>query len=283
MAKKTTDVAKVEADPTASVPAVLDFGEDSGLGFENQTQADISIPFLNVLQGLSPQVEAEDSPYKSGMIYNTVTEEAYKGSSGLSIIPVHTEHKFVEYVPRIKGGGFVAIHEEGSPVVEKAKNESTKFGKYQTPDGNEIVETFYVYALDAETGAYLVIPFASTKIKQYRAWNTRVNLFNHRSFGIPGKPPLFAHVVRLTTEKESRKGGDSFNFRLNPVNPERVVDGKTYPAILTSMIGPKDERYQVAKSFLEMIKEGKATAAHETNTHNVETEGASTDNSKVPF
>lgn len=282
--KKPTEVVKVEADPTAQVPAAFDFGQDSDLGFENQTQADISIPFLNVLQSLSPQVREEDSPYKAGMIYNTVTEEAYKGSVGLTIIPVHTEHKFVEYVPRDAGGGFVAVHEDGSLIVEKAKASSTQFGKYKTPEGNQLVETFYVYALDAETGGYVIIPFSSTKIKQYRSWNTRVNLFNHRAFGIPGKPPLFAHVVRLTTEKESRKAGDSFNFRLNPVNPERVLDGKTYPAILTSMIGPKDERYQVAKSFLEMIKEGKAKASHETNEAMPESEGPpSTDSSKCPF
>jgi hypothetical protein len=281
----TTEVAKVEADPTASVPAVFDFGQDSGLGFENQTQADMSVPFLNILQGLSPQVQEEDSPYKAGMIYNTVTEEAYKGSVGLSIIPVETEHKFVEYVPRDAGGGFVAVHEDNSLIVEKAKAASKAFGKYKTPEGNDLVETFYVYALDAETGGYLVIPFSSTKIKVYRNWKTCVNLFNHRAFGIPGKPPLFAHIVRLTTEKESRKAGDSYNFRLNPENKERVVDGKVYPAILTSMIGPKDERYLTAKSFLEMIREGRATAAHETNSQVADTvEGAaSADSTKCPF
>lgn len=284
--KTTTELTTVEKDPTAQVPAELgfDFGSDADLGFENQTQADNAIPFLNVLQGLSPQVQGEDSPYRAGMIYNTVTEEAFKGSVGLTIIPVYTEHKFVEYVSRDAGGGFVAAHEDNSPVVIKAKQESTKFGKYKTAAGNDLIETFYLYAMDAETGGFMVIPFSSTKIKQYKAWNTRVNLFNHRAFGIPGKPPLFAHVVRLTTEKESRKAGDSYNFRLNPVNPEKTVDGKVYPAILTSMIGPKDQRYQSAKGFLDMIKAGKAVAAHETNSNVVETEGSvSTDSSKCPF
>lgn len=283
MAKKsTTTKLTITEDPTAGVPAVMDFGEDSGSGFENQTQSDIAIPFLSVLQSLSPTVKSRE--HEAGMMYNTVTEEVFDGKEGISVIPVCTEHKFVEYVPRDAGGGFVAVHEVDSKVVEKAKAASTKFGKYSTESGNQLVETFSVYAIDAESGAYLVIPFTSTKIKQYKSWNTRINMFNHRAFGIPGKPPLFAHVVRLTTEEESRKGGDSFNFRLSPVNPERIIDGKKYPAILTSMIGPSDPRYIEAKGFLEMVKGGKATAAHETNTHVVAEEGsASTDSTKCPF
>lgn len=284
MAKKAqTEVAVVAEDPTAGVPAVMDFGADSGLGYENQTQADISVPFLNVLQDLSPTVKTRE--HEAGMLYNTVTEEAFDGKVGITIIPVCTEHNFVEYVPRDAGGGFVAVHEVESKVVEQAKAKSTKFGKYATENGNQLVETFNVYAIDAETGAYLIIPFSSTKIKQYKSWNTRVNMFNHRAFGIPGKPPLFAHVVRLTTEEENRAKGDSFNFRLTPVNPERVVGEKKYPAILTSMIGPQDPRYVEAKSFLEMVKEGKAKAAHETTSHVVsESEGsASTDSAKCPF
>ena len=283
MAKKATTEVVVAEDPTAGVPAVLDFGQDSGLGYENQTQADISVPFLNVLQDLSPTVKSRE--HEVGMMYNTVTEEVFDGKEGITIVPVCTEHHFVEFVPRNAGGGFVAVHEVDSKVVEKAKAESTKFGKYATENGNQLVETFSVYAIDAETGSYLIIPFTSTKIKQYKSWNTRINMFNHRAFGIPGKPPLFAHVVRLTTELEKRSGGDSYNFRLAPVNPERVVNGKKYPAILTSMIGPQDPRYTEAKSFLEMVKEGKAKAAHETTSHvSTESEGsASTDSAKCPF
>jgi hypothetical protein len=46
----------VAEDPTKNVPAVLDFGDDAELGYENQNNEDVSIPFLNILQGLSPQV-----------------------------------------------------------------------------------------------------------------------------------------------------------------------------------------------------------------------------------
>lgn len=263
--KPSTELTKVQDDPTADVPAMLDFGSDAGLGFENQTQADISIPFLNVLQALSPQVTVEDSPYKAGMIFNTVTQESWKGSTGLTIIPVDTEHKYVEYVPRLQGGGFVGVYEDNSPVVERAKKESTKFGKYKTPAGNDLVETFYMYAMDAETGGYFIIAFSSTKIKPYKDWKACVNMFNHRAFGIPGQPPLFSNVVRLTTEKETRKGGESYNFRLNPANPGKEIDGKMYPPILMSMIGPKDVRYQKAKEFYNMIKAGKAEVNHESN------------------
>lgn len=273
-------------DPTADVPmAAFDFGDDAGKGFENQTKEDFSIPFLTVLQGLSPQVQMEDSPYKVGMIYNTVTERGVKGSEGLKIVPVTTEHKYVEYVPRDAGGGFVAVHDPNSALVEDAKRRSTKYGKYKTPEGNELVETFALYAIDADTLEGFVIPFSSTKIKIYKDWNSRINLFNHRMYGIKSQPPMYAHVVRLTTEKENRTSGDSYNYRMNPVNPDRVVDGKLYPAILCSMIGPNDPRYQAAKGFLEMIQSGMAKADHASHSAPAEDVGGTKEASgaDIPF
>lgn len=271
-------------EETAVSTEVLDFGDDAGAGYENQTNDDVAIPFLNILQGQSPEVLAEDSDLKAGMIYNTVTQEAVKGSVGVTIIPVTTEHVFVEWIPRKQGGGVVATHKPESSVVLKAKAESVKFGKYKVGE-NDLVETFYVYALDAETGAYMIIPFASTKIKPYRSWNSACKLFNHTAYNIPKRPPMFAHTVRLTTEGESRNDGDSYNYRMNPANKGTEKDGVKRPAILNSMIGVNNPLFTEAKHFLKLIQEGVAKASYD----NVKQEGEATkplaadDDSKVPF
>lgn len=283
--KKADSKAVALKEETALSTEVLDFGDDAGKGYENQSNDDIQIPFLEVLQGLSPRVVDEDSDLKAGMIFNTVSQEAVKSSEGLVIIPVTTQHLFVEWVPRLKGGGYVGTHAPESDVVQKAKAEAVKFGKYQVKE-NDLVETFYVYALDAETGNYMIIPFVSTKIKPYKTWNSACKLFNHTAYDIPKRPPMFAHKVRLTTEKESRAGGDSYNYRMTPVNPAtgKKEDGSFRPAIYNSMIGVKNPLFAEAKHFLSLINEGTAKADHTTATQE---EGASKpkadDDSKVPF
>ena len=271
--KKADDKAVALKEETALSTEVLDFGDDAGKGYENQSNDDVQIPFLNVLQGLSPEVVDEDSDMKAGMIFNTVTQEAVKGSEGMVIIPVTTQHLFVEWIPRDKGGGYVGTHLPESEVVQNAKAAATKFGKYKNGE-NDLVETFYVYALDAETGAYMIIPFVSTKIKPYKAWNSACKLFNHTAYNIPKRPPMFAHQVSLTTEKESRTSGDSYNYRMAPVNPAtgKKDDGSFRPAIYNSMIGVKNPLFTEAKHFLSLINEGVAKADHTTATQE---EGAS--------
>jgi hypothetical protein len=284
--KKAEEKALAVKGETGVSTEVLDFGDDAGKGYENQSSDDVQIPFLNVLQGLSPEVVDEDSDLKAGMIFNTVTQEAIKGSDGMVVIPVTTQHVFVEWVPRLKGGGYVATHLPESPVVQKAKAEAVKFGKYTTGE-NDLVETFYVYALDAATGNYMIIPFTSTKIKPYKSWNSACKLFNHTAYDIPKRPPMFAHRVSLTTEKESRPGGDSYNYRMTPLNPATGLktDGTFRPAIYNSMIGVKNPMFTEAKHFLKLINEGVASADHSTATQE---EGgtkpkAADDDSNVPF
>ena len=289
--KKAAEKAEEQAvmsqeDPTAQLPATFDFREDEGAGYEGQTNADIAIPFLNVLQKGSPQVDSEDSPYKPGMLYNTVTEEAFKGSEGLTIVPVYTEQAYVEWVPRDNGGGFVAVHKPDSPVVAKAKAESKKYGKYKTPAGNDLVETFQVYAINADDPEdFFVLSLTSTKIKPYKTWNTKTKKFNPRPFGIDCKLPMFCHRVKLTTVKETRGEFTSYNIEMNPLNPASEKDGKLYPAIWNSMIGTKHPAYIAAKEFLSAIQSGIARAAHETNIQDVSEggESATIDDEKAPF
>lgn len=50
---KANEVAELKSN----LPVVAhDYGVDAGAGFENQTSEDYAIPFIGVLQALSPQV-----------------------------------------------------------------------------------------------------------------------------------------------------------------------------------------------------------------------------------
>lgn len=270
---------EVAEKKSTAVGQVIDYGDDAGAGFENQSREDISIPFITVLQALSPQVSKETvEGAKSGMLFNTVTEELTVPEDGITFVPGYTEHVYVEWVPRKEGGGFVAIHQMGSDVVAKAKDESEEFGKLKVDrEGggqNDLVETFYVYGsvIDEEENpeSMAVIAFTSSKIKIYRKWNTSIRMFTVKTEdGRKIRPPMFAHKVKLGSQQETANGEDYYNFTLKPAN------GK----IADSLLEPGCEALESARSVGEMVKSGLASAAHDS----VDGESGDRSDDDIPF
>ncbi len=253
---KTTDVAVKEQNTAmAEYGAYADY---AGAGFENQTSDDYSIPFLQILQALSPQLQENDS-LRQGMILNTVTGEVWDGKKGIAFVPATTQHVYVEWKPRDAGGGFVGIHEVNSDLVNHAKAASSEYGKYSTPDGNELIETFYVYgiALDDDGNASeAVLAFSSTKIKKYKGWMTKA-----KTIQIPlpdGRripAPLFAHRYRLKTVSEKNNKGQFFNWDAIAFDGANDQEAR----LLTD-----DPLFQSAVNIKSMIEQGKARAAYES-------------------
>lgn len=253
---KTTDVAVKEQNTAmAEYGAYADY---AGAGFENQTSDDYSIPFLQILQALSPQLQENDS-LRQGMILNTVTGEVWDGKKGIAFVPATTQHVYVEWKPRDAGGGFVGIHEVNSDLVNHAKAASAEYGKYNTPDGNELIETFYVYgiALDDDGNASeAVLAFSSTKIKKYKGWMTKA-----KTIQIPlpdGRripAPLFAHRYRLKTVSEKNNKGQFFNWDAIAFDGENAQQARLLP---------DDPLFQSAVNIKSMIEQGKARAAYES-------------------
>lgn len=252
----TTDVAVKEQNTAmAEYGAYSDY---AGAGFENQTSDDYSIPFLQILQALSPQLQENDS-LRQGMILNTVTGEVWDGKKGIAFVPATTQHVYVEWKPRDAGGGFVGIHEVNSDLVNHAKAASSEYGKYNTPDGNELIETFYVYgiALDDDGNASeAVLAFSSTKIKKYKGWMTKA-----KTIQIPlpdGRripAPLFAHRYRLKTVSEKNNKGQFFNWDAITFDGENAQQARLLP---------DDPLFQSAVNIKSMIEQGKARAAYES-------------------
>ncbi|HET8689559.1 MAG TPA: hypothetical protein VFM18_23360, partial [Methanosarcina sp.] len=74
MSKKESN-AVVEAQNTA-VAMAMDFSADAGMGMEGADKTSFAIPFLTMLQGLSPQVESVEGA-KPGKFINTITNELF--------------------------------------------------------------------------------------------------------------------------------------------------------------------------------------------------------------
>lgn len=251
-----SEVALVDEKAKALALSANDYAEyeaDRGMGTENQTSEDISVPFIEILQALSPEAQAEDGP-RPGTLINRATGEIWKGSEGIAFIPATTSHVVVEWVPREKGGGIVATHELDSDLIRQVRA-TQPLGKYVHPEsGNDLIETFYLYGImvDGDQSYPAVMAFSSSRIKAYKDF-----MFRARSIVIAlpdgrklTKLPLFSHRYRLTTVAAENNKGKWHTLQVR-------FDGENAEA---ARIAPSHELYQLAKSLCADVNEGRKVA-----------------------
>lgn len=254
------EVAEVKNTQVAT--GGFDYGEYSHAGFEGTTINDLSIPFINVLQSNSPEVEDELIPgCKPGDLVNSVTKEILK--QPVVIIPVYKEAAVVEWVPRTKGGGLVDRHELDSEVFLNAikanggsrippKDADGKRIPFKSAAGNDLVETYYVYCLimnpeGTETEGYCVLSFSSTKIKVHKDWMTAM-------YTQKGRPPIFANRCKVSTTKQKNESGTFYNYNIGPF-ADSWRESLINPGSPEGMALLKE-----AKEFGDMIDQGLARA-----------------------
>lgn len=245
-AVETTEVAvRQEAQAPATADAPIDFLADAGQG-TNFGGGDLAIPFLQILQKNSPQVDPDNAGKyidgaKVGMILNTVTNEVYDGKEGVVVIPTGYAKMFVEWIPRDAGGGFVGQHGPGSDAVKNAKPNPNKANKLVIGD-HDLVETAYHYVLlitKAGGVQWAVISMTSTQLRSSRRWNTLIAGMTLENNGRKFKPASYAIRYRLRTE---------FNQK----------DKFTWYGWVSEAVGPVETNdvYQTAKNYYEAVAAG---------------------------
>lgn len=277
-AKNKADVATVEE--SAQLPAGMsmeDLLRDSGAGVDSMGMDDVAVPYLYILQTNSPQVNPDHDSYiegaKAGMFFNNVSNEIYDGrETGLVVIPCAYERKYVEWVPRDSGGGYVADHDiESNILSETTPNEK---GIPCLGNGNLIIETayHYVYFQNPLTGVWeeIIIPMKSTMLKKSRRWNK--TLMATLIPGTTNRAPRWLYPYRLKTVKESKNDNTWSNFDI-----ERLPNPVTA------------DQYRAAKAFAELFDTGMIVRAKETNTGTIDGDAGSggarggTDEVEMPF
>lgn len=260
--KKDAPSKELEKMAEGGVPAEYEaYAEDQGMGYDNQTADDISIPFIDILQSGSPECKGEDPVGKPGQIINRSSGEIYAGKEGgAAFIPVYTEHMMTEWVPLDKGGGLVGNFAMDDPLVKEVRA-TQPLGKYKKPNSeNELVETFYVYGIfippgDDSQPHPAVMAMSSTKIKPYKDW-----MFQARGVVIPLpdgrkiKPPLWAHRYRFTTKFVEKNNYSWWNWVIR-------FDGS---GATEARIAPDSELYMLGKSLYEDISSGMKKADTES-------------------
>ena len=239
-----------------AVGAVLDLERemlaDSGQGFEEAGRDAYAIPFLLMLQDLSPQTKKKMDGYiegaRPGMIFNSVTRQLFDGEKGIYVIPCHWSQVFIEWVPRSKGGGFVAAHAPGDSRV--AQGIRQKGAGLVLPNGNELMDTrqHYVLAIDPKTrrGEGCLLPFKSTGLKISRRWMSQMRNALIEINGKLVEPPMFAYQYHLTVEEGANDQGSWYQFAVG--ERQRVTD---------------PQLYQQARAFGQAMREGAAKVNYE--------------------
>lgn len=249
MATKATEVATVKDTSLALVNDDMLLDAQGSSGFENVKSEDISIPFIKILQAMSPQVKGSTKiPGASdGDFFNTVTEAVYKGE--ITIIPCVYQKAFVEWVPREQGGGFVKQHFDSAILTQTKKNEKNAD---VLPNGNHIVTTAYHYCLIVkEDGSFerVVLSLTSTQLKKSRRWLSQMMSLMINVNGKKITPPMYSHTYKVTTAEESNDFGTWYGFHFgNPSmlqSKDLYLDAKKFHHDVTSGIVKTAEPHEL--------------------------------------
>ncbi len=219
-------MAKTVPTKTKATPPAVIGAEMAAMAGQGQaTNAeDFAIPFLVILQSLSPQTKKNKPEFieeaEEGNVINTVTSELFDGDVGITVLPVAFMRVYLEWKPRDAGGGLQGIHqrEEGIQLEQTCSRDEK--GNYVLPNGNILKNTsqHYVLLVCGDKVEPALIAMTSTQLKHSRKWNT--NIGKVKATGPDGKEfsvPSFGCKWLLKTVAESNAQGDWFGWQIEKV------------------------------------------------------------------
>lgn len=259
-APATEPTALVPVPPAALPATLLDQYKDAVAGSQKEaaamTQQDFSMPFLAIVQSLSPQRQKADPKYiegaEEGDIFNTVTSELFKAADGIQVVLVKYELVYNIWRPREMGGGFLGSFQTQAEAVEMATSyvmqevagvtDRAQAAKIALQRGKEgwIRDTMNQYllvrGLDG-TWSPALLSLTSTKLTPGRKWNTIVSMEKPSAGRAAVRWNKVWHVT--TIQQKNQEGQPFFNLLV----PRSI--GETDPTL-----------WQQAAEFFTMLKTG---------------------------
>lgn len=224
--KTTTEVAVKEETNTALAVMAADFAADAGLGMEGADKSSFAIPFLSILQGLSPQLETVDGA-KPGLFINSITNEVFKE---VLVIPCAFQRRFLRWAPRSEGGGYKGEYNPVDVETGKVAGVSQNAEGRLMLENDELKDTRNHFVLmQTEAGAWTgaLLSLSSTQIKKSKRWMSLILGIEMRNAqGKPFNPPSFSHVYKLSAVKEENSKGSWWGLQVEKVEP--VGDAELY-------------------------------------------------------
>lgn len=264
MAQTKKQVAKKDNTELATTVG-FDMGGYGGAGMEEADKDSFAIPFLVVLQKMSPQVDEAESKYvvgaKPGMLMNSVTEELYDGKSNALVFqPVHYQRRFIHWGNKDAGGGFKGefTPEEANELIKSGKVVSDEGrlyfvdenGNHDSDDSDLLSDTRNHFGIltNEETGEQetVLISCASSQIKKSKVLMSMLD--KAKIDGPNGKmtPPTWANRIRINVVPEKNDKGSWSGIKFTADTEQRFINSQ--------------EEFDAGKDFYEQLKKGAAKA-----------------------
>ena len=261
---RKASVAKTKSNGKAKLPAIVNadmFMADAGIGVVDLKTEDLAIPFLKVLQKMSP--ELDDLDVRAGDIFNSVTKEGVSGKDGVRVINCAYQLQYIEGEPRGTGSGAPHhIYAAGEEMPETQRGEDNK--DYVT-DGNgryiERTAQHYVLVIDEDgLTQQALLSMKATQFKKSKQWNSALKSLKMKDGkGHLFTPARFAHIWLLKSTPEENKNGSWHGWE---ISKDSLIEDLAL--------------YQEARLFAESISAGQVKVQHSR-------EEDTTDSDNVPF
>jgi hypothetical protein len=193
--------------------------EAAGQGV-SRDRADVIIPAIKILQGLSPMVsEGKGKPGDFVLPDNSLVP----GTEGIWVQPCCVGDIWLEFTPREKGGGFVGQHpwrgldRMRNPIPPEGSEQVGMF-KHIFPERGTNVDHWKQWVVihwRDQTPAESIISLYSTGHTVSKQWNTMSLTINRLADGNPR--PLYGQVYHLTTRQ--KRGAKGSWYLIDPSRP----------------------------------------------------------------
>jgi len=224
--KKKPPTKAVAKRGSTEVGKPLDFSADAGKGMEGSDADTFALPFVNVLQPLSPQMDTIDGA-KAGMFFNSITMELFKT---VRVIPCAFQRRFLRWAPRDQGGGFKGIFHPSDIESGKIDGVERDENGFLSIDGDDLRDTrshyCLVYSEKLDTWTPAVISMSSTQVKKSKRFMSMINGLELKKGKQSFTPPSFSHIYEFSTVKEENEKGKWFGIEMELVGP--VEDASLY-------------------------------------------------------
>lgn len=265
--KESTELETVEVDE--DLQKML--AQDSGKGVSTDA-ADNLVPLIYVLQSNSPQVQegnAQIEGARAGDIWlKNASDAVVSGKSGIWYQPSIMYIRWTEWVPRDKGGGFVASYDytganDFPDGAEKGVRADGRQKIWFPATGNECVATRYEAGHVWRDGQPLpyVIPFKSTGHTVSRGWMTK-----RQSQKKPDGStwPAWSALYLLTTVMRKNNFGSWYMLEVG--DPQFYISGmgKPHKKGLELVGGDAKRAYLLGRALETAFETGKVREEMET-------------------
>ena len=189
-----------------SLPAHLQHG--TGAGNENVSSNDMTIPRLDIIQQLSPQIDPTSPKYiegaKLGSIFNSLSGDLY---SSCFLINLHFETRWQVFKKRNFGGGFEGSFDTEAQALAHLDAASLPRAQYDVSETG--IHKCLLLDENGNPDQPVLIYMSGSKMKVSKDWNSAIRLKDPRA-------DRFASVWTLTSVPEKNRQGQPYqNMKLD--------------------------------------------------------------------